>query len=92
MYLKIFDETLFHAFTIKADKVLSYNILKDRGEIVAVSSAEITDIQEIDDKMVSMRILTAVIEFEIVRNRNYSYDAYKAIRLHCNPLFLFTDI
>jgi len=75
--LKISDDVV-HSFIIKTGKVLLYSVTKHRGEHVANSSAEIIDVQDDEGKIVSMRIRTEVLEFEVLRNKNYSYDAYKS--------------
>ena len=76
--LKIYDEGVYHAFTIMGKEV-SYSVYKQRGELIARSSAEVTDLQESGNHITSMRVRTQAYEFEIEPGPNYTYRAYKLL-------------
>lgn len=77
--LKIYDDTICHNFTINYTTVIDYSLLKSHGEPLAKSNAELVDIKDIDDHPKSIRIKTSVLEFEIVQDKNYRYQAYKRL-------------
>jgi hypothetical protein len=78
MDLKIYDEVVYHAFTIK-DKEVLYSVYKQRGELIAHSTAEVTDLQESDNHITSMRVRTQAYDFEITPGPDYTYRAYKRL-------------
>ncbi|WP_424356694.1 hypothetical protein [Methanocella sp. MCL-LM] len=77
IHLKISDEVV-HSFILGSGKVLSYSVTKYRGEPIANSTAELIDVQEKDGKISGLRIRTEVLDFEVLLNRNYGFDAYKS--------------
>lgn len=79
MDLKLYDDVVVHIFIIKG-KDVSYSITTNRGELVAYSNAEVVDLQEKEDHVLSMTVRTSGYDFEIRLGPNYTYQAYKKLR------------
>jgi hypothetical protein len=79
MDLKIYDEEIVHTFTIIDNEVI-YLVRKHHGELVARSTAEVTDFQMTDSHINSMTVRTLAYDFEIIPGPDYTYRAYKTLR------------
>lgn len=79
MNLKIYDDVVCHAFTIR-DREVVYSVYKHRGELIALGTAELVDLQYIKNHITSMTVRTQAYDFEIKPGPNYTYRAYKMLR------------
>jgi hypothetical protein len=74
--LKIIDGDLVHHFSIIGQNV-NYEVTRDRGELIAIASAYLDDLQQ-DYRVARLVVRTAAYLFEVLPDGNF-YRAYKKL-------------